>query len=412
MKTFDAYPAPLIVHSHLGWDWVWQRPQQFISRLARRRRVLFVDALRVVEKSVAPRYEISVVPGHPNVTLLQMEFPASRWGDGAWVDAQRLRLLREALHGALRGRFDAPIQWFYDPMAAPIFLHRMGEVANVYDCMDELSNFKFAPPELARREAELLQRADLVFAGGSKLWRSKKRFNANCHFYGCGVDIAHFSQARAASTRVPHDLPRGEKTLGFFGVVDERLDYELIEKLADAQPSWNVAMIGPTAKIVAEDLPQRANLHWLGAREYSQLPAYAKSFDVCLMPFARNAATEYINPTKALEYMATGTPIVSTDVPDVVTQFSKIAKIATGHANFIAACRAALEPGASTRIAVARGLRLAQANTWDAIVAKMEAHLDDVLASKQNAALPPRAKNTPAFRVKTRDETLCAEPSL
>lgn len=392
---------PLIVHSHLHWDGVWQRPQQFISRLAKSRRVLFVDALQVLDDISAPRYEISTRAGlsniTSNITILQMEFPRSRWHDGAWVDATRLRFLREVLAGPLKHQFEKPVQWFYDPMAAPIFLHQVNEIASVYDCMDELSNFKFAPTELAARERVLLQSADLVFAGGRKLWQSKKRFNSNCHFYGCGVDVAHFSAARDESTPLPEDLPRAEKVLGYFGVIDERLDYELIEKLADADASWQIVMVGPVTKVDPATLPQRPNLHWLGGREYSVLPAYAKSFDVCLMPFARNAATEYINPTKALEYMATATPIVSIDLPDVVAQFSRVVKIARSHDEFISACRVALQQDASTRAAVECGLELAENNTWDAVVQKLEGHLDDVL-TKKNPARPFRAlSKTAAF---------------
>ena len=195
--------APLVVHSHLGWDWVWQRPQQFLSRLSRRRRVLFVDALQVLADIETPRYILQAVPEYPNLTLLQMQFPAARWGDGDWVDAQRTRLLQEALRGPLKNDFFAPLQWFYDPMAAPCFVGKIGERANIYDCMDELSGFKFAQPELVARERFLLTRADLVFTGGRALWRSKSRFNSNCYFYGCGVDLDHFAGAQQHARRPP-----------------------------------------------------------------------------------------------------------------------------------------------------------------------------------------------------------------
>lgn len=159
------------------------------------------------------------------------------------------------------------------------------------------------------------------------------------------------------------------------------MDYELIAKVADVHPEWQLAIVGPVCKVDEADLPKRANIHWLGGRDYSQLPAYCKGFDVCLMPFARNEATEYINPTKALEYMATATPIVSSDVPDVVANFASVVKIATHHDGFIAACRVAL--AAPDALAIARGLRLAGANTWDAIVAKLEGHLSETLSDKR-----------------------------
>jgi glycosyltransferase involved in cell wall biosynthesis len=269
----------------------------------------------------------------------------------------------------------------------------MNERATVYDCMDELSQFKGAPPELIARERQLLAVADVVFAGGRKMHESKSRYNSNCHFYGCGVDVAHFGLARSKDTEIPADVANLEgPVLGFFGVVDERMDYDLVAKIADAHPEWNIVIVGPMAKVEASDLPQRANIHWLGGREYSQLPSYTKSFDVCLMPFARNEATEYINPTKALEYMATAKPIVSTAVPDVVSNFASVVKIADSHEEFVQMCEAAVaEPD---QVAVERGVKMAKDNTWDAIVAKLEGHISDALNEKAERAAEKNGTQT------------------
>ncbi len=374
---------PIIVHSHLGWDWVWQRPQQFLSRLSKKHRILFVQgpSFEGVETS---SFTVKNVEDYPNIWVLQMTIPWSRCSDGAWVDAERLRLVREALSSTqigLKGKFEQPVQWFYDPMAVTAFAGNMNENAIVYDCMDELSQFKGAPKELVQRERQLLGIADVVFAGGRKMWESKSRYNTNCHFYGCGVDVAHFGKARSATTPIPDDVKDLQgPILGYFGVVDERMDYELVEKLADANPKWNVVIVGPVCKVDPKTLPQRANLHWLGGRDYTQLPAYTKAFDVCLMPFALNEATEYINPTKALEYMATAKPIVSSAVPDVVSNFSKVVQIAHSHEAFIWLCQNAVaQPDQKL---ISRGLKMAHDNTWDAIVAQLEAHIDNVLQAK------------------------------
>lgn len=372
---------PIIVHSHLRWDWVWQRPQQFLSRLSKRHRILFVEGPTLVDANTPPCFSLKPVPEHPHIIILQTEFPAARFQDGAWVDQQRLRLLREALQGPLAHKFDNPVQWFYDPMAVTPFAGKLDERAVVYDCMDELSKFKFAPPELIGRERELLACADVVFAGGRKMHESKSRHNNNCHFYGCGVDIEHFGKARQSQTFVPHDVAHlAGPTLGYFGVVDERMDLELVAKLAAANPRWNLVMVGPVTKVDPKSLPQATNIHWLGGRSYEELPAYTKAFDVCLMPFALNEATEYINPTKALEYMATGTPIVSTPVPDVVSNFGKVVKLAHSHDEFIELChRVLMQPD---QVAIERGLKMAENNTWDAIVAKLEKHIDEAIAAK------------------------------
>lgn len=378
----NALDYPILAHCHLSWEGVWQRPQQFLSRLSVRHPVLFVEGPRLVDSHIEPRARLQTVPGYPNLVVVISEFPRSRFMDGEWVDEKRYELISNLIqNSSFRRTFRHPVQWFYDPMAVTAFAGRMNESAIVYDCMDELSQFRFAPPELVNREKELLLMADVVFAGGRKLHQVKKRTNNNCHFYGCGVEVEHFAKARLSRTKIPEDIRdlRGP-IYGYFGVIDERLDYALIKKLAETNPHSHVVMIGPMAKIDPEQLPQAPNLHWLGRREYSTLPAYVKAFSVCLMPFELNEATEYINPTKALEYMASGRPIVSTPISDVVTNFGDVVQIADSSDKFISLCRQAVDfPNLA---AVDRGLKMANQNTWDMIVAKLEQHIAEALSNK------------------------------
>jgi glycosyltransferase involved in cell wall biosynthesis len=372
---------PIIVHCHLCWDWVWQRPQQFMSRFSHRHRVLFIETLAPDENLVTPLAQIRRFEKWPNLTLLRLQFPTARWHDGAWVDRERRRLVKQALRGPLRGQFNGAVQWFYDPMAVTAFAGQLREIATVYDCMDELSQFKGAPPEMRAREAELLARADVVFTGGRRMWESKSRHNPNCHFYGCGVDVPHFSKARSAATAIPDDIAALPKpVLGYFGVVDERIDYDLLAQLAAANPTGSIVMVGPTAKVDPAALPRAKNLHWLGGRDYGELPAYCKGFDACLMPFALNAATEYINPTKALEYMAAGRPIVSSAIYDVVKNFGSVVHVANSHAEFLELCHKAVTRADASRIQ--EGLEMASANSWESIVEKMEGHIAEALAVK------------------------------
>src|SRR6266850_185392 len=381
----NTHQHPIIVHSHLCWDWVWQRPQQFLSRLSQRRKILFIELHRPDPQLINFSARLRPVEAYPNITILQMQAPAWRWHDGEWIDGQRRGVLQQALAGPLKGHFEQPIQWFYDPMAVTAFAGQMEEVCTVYDCMDELSKFRGAPPAIVEREGRLLQKADVVFTGGRKLFESKSRFHGNCHFYGCGVDVDNFGKARLEETPIPEDMKSLRKPIfGFFGVVDERMDYELAAKLADANPNWSVVIIGPTIKVDEATIPRRPNLHWLGGRDYAQLPAYCKAFDVCIMPFALNEATEYINPTKALEYMATGRNIVSTAVPDVVRNFGSVVKIANSHDEFIDLCRdVAQKPDTE---AIQRGVEMARANTWESIVQKLENHIADAV-TKSAASL-------------------------
>lgn len=394
-KGSAARPFPIIVHSHLGWDWVWQRPQQFLSRFSREHRILFVEEPLPDETLEFPRTTLREVTDYPNIMVLQSRFPARYWEDGRQVDRQRRRLVQEVLKGPLGGEFRDPVQWFYDPMAVTAFAGQMGEIATVYDCMDQLSQFRGAPKELVERELELLELADVVFAGGPKIHSAKVKHNPNCHAYGCGVDFSHFGQARSSQAEVPHDVAHLEgPVLGYFGVVDERMDYDLIAKLADADPSWHIVMVGPRTKVEESTLPQRPNIHWLGGRDYAQLPLYAKRFDVCMMPFAINEATEYINPTKALEYMATGRPIVSSAIEDVVLQFSDVVSIAQSDEEFIASCRGLLAQPDYT--VIERGIKRAEKNTWEAIVARLKGHIEDALTARQAEAALKKKTGTSA----------------
>lgn len=377
----DGYP--IIVHSHLGWDWVWQRPQQFLSRLSKNHRVLFIEG-PVPSEVAAAQLTLREVTDYPNVIVLQLRLPAARWSDGAWIDQERRRQVQSVLAGPLGRVFASPVQWFYDPMAVTAFAGHLGESAIVYDCMDELSLFRGAPPELVRRERELLAVSDVVFAGGPKLWTAKREANPNCFCFGCGVDFEHFAQARDPGLLSPADmLDLPKPVFGYIGVVDERMDYELVAALADST-SGSVAMIGPWTKVDPAGFPRRDNLHWLGARDYAQLPAYASALDVCLMPFALNEATRFINPTKALEYMATGRPIVSTAVEDVVVQFSGVVKIGRTPQEFLTMCRRAAE--CPNQLGIRAGLKLAARNSWESIVHQLDGHVLDAVNRKRSLA--------------------------
>ena len=179
---------PIVVHSHLAWDWVWQRPQQFLSRLSKSHRVLFIESPAPDERARRTEVTMRDVADFPNIVVLQMRVPAARWTDVSWVDKERRRVVQSLLAGPLGRKFASPVQWFYDPMAVTPFAGHLNERAIVYDCMDELSLFRGAPVELVRRERELLAMADIVFAGGPKMWKAKRALNENCFCFGCGVD--------------------------------------------------------------------------------------------------------------------------------------------------------------------------------------------------------------------------------
>lgn len=388
---------PLVVHSHLRWDFVWQRPQQLLSRFARSRDVLFVEEPVFVDDLVRPTLDLTEPV--PRVHRVIPRMP-SAYRDSEPAASLALRALLIDLvgpTGALAHRFQAPVQWFYTPMPAPAMLGVFDEVAVVYDCMDELAQFKFAPAELVHRERFLLARADLVFAGGRALAESKSRFHDNVHFFGCGVDAAHYASARHEQTEVPPELSSlSGPVAGYVGVIDERLDYALIATLAEQLPDVTIAMIGPVVKVDPRDLPRRENIHYLGQQDYSRLPAFMKGFDVCLMPFALNRATEYINPTKTLEYMAAGKAIVSTPIPDVVRHFAPIVEMADTASSYVSAVRRAIAHPDDTRRR--QGIARAEASSWDQIVADMSRLMETAAVSRQRRHRPEQTSGVTTTR--------------
>ena len=367
----------IVVFSHLRWGFVWQRPQQFLSRFAKKHPILFVEEpFFDAAEGGGARLEMHSVM--PNVTVACPHCPPSWSADPDMPD--KLRAWTGEAIDAMNdsGDFDAPLLWYYSPMDAAWSLGHFANRGVVYDCMDELSQFTGAPKALVNNEARLMEHADVVFTGGYNLWTKKREQHGNVHFFGCGVEYAHFGQAQDDDTAVPPDvdfMPR--PILGWFGVVDERVDYRMVGEMARARPDWSFAMVGPVVKVDPNLLPHAPNLFWLGGRDYGVLPNYCRAFDVNMMCFALNAATEYINPTKALEYLATGKPIVSTPVKDVVRQYSDLVDIADSPEAFVAAAENALRNPDRERIA--RGVDLAKASSWESTVATMQGLIRDAI---------------------------------
>ena len=263
-----------------------------------------------------PGYEVHTTPDQ--VTVVQ---PRLIWhcDEVATLRALLDRFIAE--YGVKR-----PILWYYTPQALAFSGHILGDPV-IYDCMDELSAFLGADPALPLRERALMAKAALVFTGGHSLYEAKRAHHPSVHAFPSGVDVAHFRPARMpliepeAQRGIPH--PRA----GFYGVVDERLDQELLATLADLRPDVHFVMVGPTAKIDPDALPRRPNLHWLGPAQYADLPAHIAQWDVALMPFAINAATRFISPTKTPEYLAAGRPVVSTPIVDVVRHYGHMQSV-------------------------------------------------------------------------------------
>jgi len=338
-------PRPLVVFSHLRWNFVFQRPQHLMTRLAARRPVLFIEEpVHAAGEANSSHYELTTPT--PGVTVCTPHTPIAAPGFNDEQNAVLRPMILELLAAHAGTGYDL---WFYTPMAFPL-CEVLDPTVVVYDCMDELSMFKFAPPQLLQYERELIERADVVFTGGPSLYRAKKDRHPNCHCFCSSVDTAHFRRAMNSATHEPAeqaDLPHPR--LGFFGVIDERFDLPLLAAMAEARPKWQFVMVGPVVKVDPSDLPRHANIHYFGQQSYEKLPEFLKGWDVALLPFAENDSTRFISPTKTLEYMATGKPIVSTPITDVAEPYGGMVGLARTPAEFLEACEAALNETSTHR---------------------------------------------------------------
>jgi glycosyltransferase involved in cell wall biosynthesis len=334
-EALGLAPSPdLVCLSHLRWDFVYQRPQHLMSRFARAARVFFYE--EPVFGDGPPRLQVSERSGGVRVAVPHLPVGLS--------SEETDRALRDLLENLLADHAVTDyVLWYYTPMALG-FAGGLEPAAIVYDCMDELSLFRGAPPALLERETRLLAIADLVFTGGQSLYEAKRERHARVYAFPSSIDAEHFGKARRPLPEPPDQVKLRRPRLGYFGVIDERFDTDLVAAVADARPHWQLVMVGPVVKIDAGALPRRPNLHYLGMKTYDELPAYLAGWDVALMPFARNESTRFISPTKTPEYLAGGRPVVSTPIRDVVRPYGdlELVEIAAGPAAFVAAAERAL----------------------------------------------------------------------
>ncbi|MBC8119398.1 MAG: glycosyltransferase [Burkholderiaceae bacterium] len=394
----------LLVFSHLRWDFVYQRPQHLLSRLAKHYRVLFFEEpVRGNQtpflQRIAPCANVEVLRPHTTID-------APGFHDDQLVELRPL--IAEYLQDF---SIDDYLVWFYTPMALPL-LAELSPRAVIYDCMDELSAFKNAPRQMVQRESALIKRAHLVLTGGPSLYERKRDLHDNVFCFPSAVDAQHFARhanssngkaaggsapltrlaatARAAAQAV-HDVGAmnaeaerlhgtiAQPRLGFYGVIDERFDLALLSAVADGAPDWQFVMVGPVVKIDQAALPRKDNIHWLGQQSYEVLPALVAQWDVCLMPFALNESTRFISPTKTLEYMAAEKPIVSTAIHDVVSLYGESVAIAATADEFIAACGRALSESSGARQRRIEHMRTHVAQcSWDVTARKIRDEIEAV----------------------------------
>ena len=362
----NSVTQDLVCFSHLRWNFVYQRPQHLLSRFAKHFRVFFIE--EPIFHDAANSLQVTL--SEENVWIIVPHLKASLSA------SEQISAQRDLLSKLFRNmQIEQYLFWYYTPMALGISDHFKPDLI-VYDCMDELSAFKFAPAELKSYEAEMFQRADLIFTGGHSLYEVKKNLHSNIYPFPSSIEKEHFSLARSVQLEpvdqenIPH--PR----IGFFGVIDERMDIELVAKVAEAKPDYHFVMIGPVVKIDPATLPRVDNIHYLGGKTYQELPAYLVGWDIAMIPFALNESTKFISPTKTPEYLSAGKPVISTSITDVVNPYgvNKLVSIADTPSEFIANIEAILsQQDRSTWLAQVDNF-LAD-NSWDNTWKKMLHHI-------------------------------------
>lgn len=368
---FVSQPLPdIVVFSHLRWEFVFQRPQHIMTRLAKKTRILFVE--EPIAHDAKDLGKANVFSPWKNVTVIQPKIDS----------LNQIDLLTQIIDKTLQKlAFHEYMTWFYSPTYVDL-LSKFKSLLVIYDCMDELSAFRGAPKELVDNEKKLLKYADIVFTGGKSLYESKVKKTANIHCFPSSVDQKHFSQENVK--KFPKDIAKLKRPLaGYYGVIDERIHLQLLQEIATLLPEINFVMIGPVVKIDQKSLPTNKNIVYLGQKNYQDLPAYLHAFDVAMMPFALNDATQFISPTKTLEFMAAGKPIVSTPITDVVRDYDHVIEIAKTAEEFAWGIKKLLyEPVQKKAARFAKQKEIMLSTSWDKTVQQMEKAMRTTLSSK------------------------------
>jgi UDP-galactopyranose mutase len=376
----------LVCLSHLRWDFVYQRPQHLLSRCAKKQRVFFIEE-PILSSEASARLDISIRESGVWVVVPHLSEGLS---EEAAIATQQA-MLDDLFAQAQIRRY---ILWYYTPMAIA-FTRHLDPLVVIYDCMDELSAFKGANPTLKAREAELFSRADLVFTGGVSLYEAKRNQHPNVYAFPSSIDRAHFAQCRDEKLRASTEQPADQvdiphPRLGFFGVIDERMDIDLLGGIAEARPDWHLVIIGPVVKIDPALLPRHPNIHYLGGKSYKELPAYVAGWDVALLPFACNESTRFISPTKTPEYLAAGKPVVSTSIRDVVRPYGEegLVRIADTVTDFVAAAEAAMNQNPQESGWLSQVDAFLAQTSWDSTWAQMMQLVEGVISDRISAAVP------------------------
>lgn len=368
----------ILCFSHLRWNSVYQRPQHLMTRFAKVTNVFFIE--EPIYDSPWHGFHSTRPSDDMNVTVLVPRLNKDLKQND--IDRQLGEMLREFLDANEIHEF---ISWYYSPMAVG-YTKSIASLVTVYDCMDELSAFRFAPAELKERESWLFTEADIVFTGGHTLFKAKCGLHNNIHSFPSSIDKEHFMQARQPLADLDDQAAIPFPRLGYYGVLDERIDLALIRDVAALRPDWHFIFVGPVVKIDPSTLPTAPNIHYLGPKAYEQLPYYLAGWDIAIIPFALNESTQFISPTKTPEYLAGGKPVISTAISDVVNDYGNngLVKICGSPQQFVGTAQTILAFGPNSTWLELVDRHLSH-NSWENTWKNMTRLIDEALESKKQA---------------------------
>jgi glycosyltransferase involved in cell wall biosynthesis len=371
---YNSVPGIMVCLSHLRWDFVFQRPQHLLTRFSKNMNVFFIE--EPIFDATGQEY-YTYAQKEENLVVIVPHLPPG-------LTTEECRAVQKSMFDQFMENKDLSDYcfWYYTPMALE-FSRKYTPELIIFDCMDELSAFKFAPEELKTLEKELMKKADVVFTGGQSLYEAKKNQHANIHPFPSSIEKEHFEKARAIKVSPDDQISSKNPKLGFYGVIDERFDIELIHQLAEARPNWEIILIGPVVKIDRGSLPRNKNIHYLGSKNYQQLPQYIANWDIAMIPFLLNESTRFISPTKTPEYLAAGLPVISTPIKDVINPYgkSRLVHIAATAQDFVMAAEMELNRKDKENWLANVDLFLAQ-NSWDKTVSNMLQVIRQTIASR------------------------------
>lgn len=374
----------IICISTQDWNSLWTRKQRFMQRFAKQgNRVLYIEAQasiislgiykndwrRIFRWLKGPRKidENLCIATLPLILpFFQMSIFINKINN--WFILQLLKCWLKKLN------FKDFVLLTYTPYSDSL-VKKLGEKFTIYECVDEFSDSKglVRPKVVKQLEKRLLKKVDLVIVTHQNLLNSKKLFNKNIHLIPNGAEVEHFRKVSLPETPIASEMTKIPKPIiGFLGAIQYWIDLDLIRHIALSKHDWSIVLIGPVGRLAKiEKIKNLPNVYLLGEKPYAILPSYVKAFDVCINPYILNKTAENCSPLKLYEYLATGRPVVSVDMPEV-RKFDGLVEIGINYGDFVEKINTVLEQLPENSARISSRTETTKEHSWDCRFSELE----------------------------------------